>query len=952
MNIKFLKSFLALIICMSLSLNFSSIALADDILINADKFDGENYADYLQFPKFNNYIDYTRGGTTSSNEDYLDYKAYKADRHEFSDMIYHKSEVSAVRLAEMGVFEKTANFNPDGSMKIIDFMRALLKLCGITGVEYKTDSNVIDIISKSGLISGSVKVDYNADLTNEYLAYFLGQAAKDTENALQYQLLIDDYDSITPALKDAVLDSVAAGITEIVDFKLNPKVAAKRSDIADGLYRLYNAAARVIPLFDLGSLYNEGEDSYVIKSTYEKNESGIQQGFYANYDKQIDTFVNYGHLPINRTGFYKWAKIEKKDADGNIYYDFDFNFNNDKKAHKAGNTVINCIDISANLQWNDLLTESNIPSWYVQDITNATTREAAKEFLYKFVTKMLTELNGDVILAIDYEVDNFLGLWNNAEGKYKATEFAKWFKEACTVARQAAADLNKSDNLKLMVIYNRVTKLHRLGVEENQWMLDIADVADYIGLDSYDFYEDKTDASVTLECIRFMMNNYSKGKPFMVVENGVKMLKDLNAIDPVTGLTQMQMATNYYKNLYREFRFALERGDFLNANLSGFLFWSYYDTSEDGETVHGAVNSDNTFRDNGIAIKEGMYSLNKQKQFNPSKLKSVSPLAENTAFNVKSGTEYDEITIIAQGSGHDGTGAVSVKLDKPATVFVTVNGEEYYTDYRYSDKILNHSIEVKNLKEGTNIIKVRIGAEATPFDINVLEAKLYFNKVSHWDSVETAPENSLISGKNPYAIVKGNGNGDSNSKAHGGSSLALWTNGDLNDDVSGLRYNGSKGLTLAYNMGGSYAVKNILLSSGSSTLPTQTRWKAYVGDDYYNLFNEENCVAYVTNNVNNQQTTQYVSVDQNKIGKFIGFKLIDNGVADVNTYISEIGVYLLEGDVNLDGSFDARDVVHLKKHIAGAITAKNKGAADYDNNGKLDASDLTTMRNVILNSLG
>ena len=573
---------------------------------------------------------------------------------------------------------------------------------------------------------------------------------------------------------------------------------------------------------------------------------------------------------------------------------------------------------------------------------------------------MLEKINGDVILAIDYEVDYHLSLWNKEEGKYRAKEFAKWFAEACAVARQTAADLNKSENLKLMVIYDRVTELHRLGVEENQWMLDIADVADYIGFDSYDFYEDKTDASVTLECIRFMMNNYSKNKPFMVVENGVGMQKDFDSIDPVTGLTQMQMATKYYKNLYREFRFALERGDFLNANLSGFLFWSYYDTSKSNETntTHGVTNGDNTLRDNGIAIKEGINSLYKQKQFNPSVLKSVSAVTETTSIAVKSGTEYDEITIIAQGSGHDGTGAVSVKLDNPTTVFVTVNGKEYFTDYRYKKdanpekQIYNHSVEVKNLKEGTNVIKIRLGNETTPFDVNLIEAKLYFNEISNWTAVETAPENSLINGKNPYAILKGNGQGDSTKEATGKSSLSLWTNGDLTDDVNGLRYISSKGMTIAYNMGGSYAVRNILLSSGSSTLPTQTKWKAYVGDDYYNLFNEENCIAYVTNNAQNQQTTQYVDVNKNKIGKFIGFKLIDNGVADINAYISEIGVYLLEGDANLDGCFDARDVVHLKKHIAGAITAKNKNSADYDGDGKLDASDLATMRNVMLKSLG
>lgn len=952
MNGKILRSLLALMICVSLVLNFSSIVLADDVLIGAGEFDGENYAEMFQFPIFSNEVDYSRGGITTDKEEYLDYKASTADRHVFSDMIYHKSEVSAVRLAEKGIFEKTATFNPDGSMKVIDFVRALLKLCGKSGVANSSDNEVIGFIEKTALIGGSVNVDFSADLTNEYLAYFLGQAVENTDNAAQYQLLLDDYDSITATLRGGVLDSIAAGITEIVDFKLNPKAVAKRSDIADGLYRLYNAAARVIPLFDLGSAYDEKTDSYVVKSTYEKNEGGLQQGFFTSYDKQNDAFLNYGNLPINRTGFYKWANIEKKDADGNIYYDFNFAFNNDKNAHKAGNTVINCIDISANREWNNLLSESYIPSWYTQDITNETTRAAAKEFLYAFVTKMLTEISGDVILAIDYEVDNFLGLWESDWGKEKANAFAEWFAEACTVARKAAADLNKSDNLKLMVIYNRVTNLHRLGVEENQWMLDIAEVADYIGLDSYDFYEDKTDASVTLECIRFMMNNYSLNKPFIVVENGVKMQKDLDSIDSVTGLTQMQMATQYYKNLYREFRFALEKGDFLNANLSGFLFWSYYDTNEESETTCGVTNADNTLRDNGIAIKEGINSLYKQKQFNPSVLKSVSAVTETTPITVKSGTEYDEITIIAQGSGHDGTGAVSVKLDKAATVFVTVNGEEYFTDNRYAEKILNHSVEVKNLKEGTNVIKIRFGNAATPFDINLLEAKLYFNEISDWTTVQTAPENSLIAGKEPYTIVKGNGSGDSNKNAHGGSPLTLWTNGDLTDDVNGLRYNSSKGLTMAYHLGGSYAVRKILLSSGGNALPTQTKWKAYVADDYYNLFNEENCIAYVTNDAKMGQTTQYVDVNKNKVGKFFGIKLIDNGVADVNTYISEIGVYLLEGDVNLDGYFDARDVVHLKKHIAGAITAKNISSGDYDGNGKLDAADLTSMRNVMLNSLG
>ncbi len=944
MKRKFWLIITTLIVCMALISNLTIVILADDIFISAGELDGVNYAESLHFPIFDGEVNYSRGQPTATSEDYLNYKAYKAKRHEYADMIGHKSEVSAVRLAEKGIFKKSENFSPNGSMTVMDFMRALLKISGSKTVANGSANEVINVINKSGLIGDSVKIDYTATLTNEYLAYFLGQAATDTSNASQYRLLLDDFDSISEPLRSGVLDSIAAGITEIDNFKLNPKTSAKRSDIADGLYRLYNASARVIPLFDLGDSYNEETDSYLVKSTYEKNESGLQQGFFTNYNKQADAFLNYGSLPIDRTGFYKWSKIEKKNENGEIVYEMP-NFNNDKSSHKAGNTIINCIDISANLYWNDLLSESYIPSWYTQDITNSETRAAAKKFLKAFVKEMMTQVNGDVILAIDYEVDNFLGLWNNAWGKYKAKAFAEWFAEACEVAREAAAELGKRENLKLIVIYDRITKLHRLGVGENQWMLDVAKVADYIGLDSYDFYEDRTDASVTLECIRFLMNNYSLGKPVIVVENGIKMKNDFSEIDPVTGLNQLQLATQYYKNLYREFRFALERGDFLNANLSGFLFWSYYDTNDTADTVCGIVDSDNTLRDNGIAIKEGIDSLYKQKQFNPSKLKNVSAITGDSTVNVKSGTEYDELTIIANGNSSDGTGAVSVKLDNAASVFVTVNGEEYYTDYRY---VKNHSIEVKNLRRGTNVIKIQVGCEQVPFSITVKEAKLILNTQSNWSEVSSLPDNNLISNKSPYTIVTSKGNSASVNSATGGASLKLWTNGELNEDMKALYEQSSKNMLISYSLDSSYGIKNIILSSGDTNLPRQTKWKAYLADDFASLFDEENCITYVTNDAGNKKSTQYVTVNKNKLGKFFGIKLLDNSTDDPNAYISEIGIYLLVGDANLDGSFDIRDIVHLKKHITGVISAKNINSVDYDSNKKLDAKDLTTMRKLLI----
>ena len=940
----FIQSVISWILSFAVVLNLSGTVLAEEIFIDVENFDEDYKAQSLSFPRFGNRVDYSRGNPTSSDEEYQDYKEYIASRHVFEDMIGHSSEVSAVRLAEKGVFPESQYFSPDDGMTVMQFMKSLITLCGRSDLAAEGDDEIKNTILTSGLIEDSVTVDFSAEITNELLAYFLGRAVNDTANSAQYKLLLDDYNDINESLRDSVLDSVAAGITEITDFKLNPDKIAKRSDIADGLYRLSNAAARVIPLFDLGAAYDDGKENYLVKSTYEKNERGIQFGFFTNYNKQADAFLNYGTMPIDRTGFYKWSKIETTEGKYNMP-----NFNNDKSSHKAGNTIINCIDISANFNWNPSLSESNIPEFYTQDIRDSETRNAAKEFLYDFVTEMLVQVDSDVLLAIDYELDSHLGIWNEQKHLWKADAFAEWYKEACEVARQAAADLGKSDSLKLIVIYNNITSKHLEGVSENQWMLDIAEVSDYIGIDTYNFYNDKTDPSYTIQNIRFLMNNYSLGKPVIVVENGLGISRDFNEIDSETGLTQMELSEQYYKNLFCEFRFSLEKGDFLNANLEGFLIWSYYDTNETSDKTYGLADDDNTLRDNGIAVKEGINSLYKQKQFNPSKLKEVTAVADDITVKGYSGTEYDELTIISQGSGDDGTAAVSVELEKQAAVYVTVNGEGHYTDYRYST---SHSVEIDNLREGTNVIKIRFGCEQTPYTIKVKSAQILFNEKSEWESMSNAPSKSLLSGKTPISIITSKGNNNSVSNATGGTSLSLWTNGIASDNVSGLYMHSSKGMTIAYDLEETYAVNNVLLTSGSLMYPTETRWKAYLSNNSSDLFCEENCIAYVTNDAKNARVTQFADVTTLKTGRYFGIKLLDNGTEDSNAYISEIGVYLFVGDANMDGCFDARDLVHLKKYLAGKMdSVKNFHSADADNSGKLTATDLTALRNKIMDTI-
>lgn len=660
------------------------------------------------FPMFTNKVSYERGGSTASEEAYPDYKKYVESRHRFEDMVGHNSEVSAVRLAELGVFEKSEKFSPNSSMTVGGFLRALLMVCRQDINGSTADDELKKFIESTNLIEKGVEIDYSATLTNQELAYFLSRCNTEINSAEQYKLLISDYNDIEEVYRNGVLQTVAVGITEIVDFKFYPKEAAKRSDIADGLYRLINTGARVIPLYNLGNLYSEGESIYLTKSAYKTNESGTMFGMFSNYNKQASAFETLGKLPVDRTGFNKWAQIEKQQG----VYTWP-TFTNDAAPHKLGQTTIICVDISAHEGWNSSLGYTNIPSFYPRDIANTKTRAAAKRFLYNFVKEMLTVLEGDVLLLIDYELDWQQSIHDNVMGKNRAKIFSQWFVEACTVARESARAIGAANRMKLGVNYNNITPTHLKGPKENQWMLDMAEAVDYVTIDSYNFYDDKTDPSYTIQNIRFLMNNYSLGKPVIVVENGLAMNIDDSVVDPVSGLTPIKQSATYFKNLFNEFRFCLERGDFLNANLAGFLVWAYFDTGGTAGVHHGIVNDDNTLRENGEEIKKGIDRLYKQNQFNPSYLTEVTEASITPPeVSVASGTEYEKLSyIVTDYDTEKGEGKLRVKLSEKGTVFITVNGEEYIAS---ASEVDSHVFELEGLRDGLNVIDIYFGATKAP----------------------------------------------------------------------------------------------------------------------------------------------------------------------------------------------------------------------------------------------
>lgn len=689
------------------------------------------------FPMFSNEVDYTRGGATAVTEEYQDYKKYTSSRHEYTDMVDHPSEVSAVRLAELGVLQKVENFNPDGTMTVGGFLKALLMVCrqDIDGTATSTELN--NYIKSTNLVPDDIQLDYSVSITNEQLAYLLSRATADTENYEQYRLVISDYTEINSRYREGVLKAVKLGLVEIENYTFNPKSAAKRSTIADGLYRLMNTGARVIPMYDLGNLYKQGKDEYLIKTSYNTNEAGTMFGFFSNYNHQARVFENFGKLPVDRTGFNKWVHIETEEG----IYNWP-TFGNDSAPHRMGQTSIIGIDISANKNFHSLFENSNIPDFYAQDITNSKTRAAAKEFLYKFVQQMLSVVGGDVLLLIDYELNWQQGIYDTTVA-IKGPIFSAWFIEACAVARDAANDMGAADRLKLGVNYDGIGTAALLGPDENQWMLDMAEVVDYVTIDSYQFYDDKTDPSYTIQNLRYLMNNYSLDKPIMMVENGLGINQDdLTEIDESTGLTQSELANEYWKNLFREYRFALERGDFLNSNVSGYLIWSY----NTGRTQIADMDT-NKLHPWGEIIKRGIDLLYKQNQFNPSYISEICDASQGADITVSSGTKYEKLSyIVTDHKVSEQAQTLKLRLSEAGTVFVTVNGNVNVVSATETNI---HTIDITDgLRDGFNVIDIYFGASKAPSERTVKTFSVKLN-----DNVK--PENS-----NPTVSVIGDADGN------------------------------------------------------------------------------------------------------------------------------------------------------------------------------------------------
>lgn len=61
-------------------------------------------------------------------------------------------------------------------------------------------------------------------------------------------------------------------------------------------------------------------------------------------------------------------------------------------------------------------------------------------------------------------------------------------------------------------------------------------------------------------------------------------------------------------------------------------------------------------------------------------------------------------------------------------------------------------------------------------------------------------------------------------------------------------------------------------------------------------------------------------------------------------YVFDSSGYHLVGDANLDDAVDVRDLVRVKRHLAGVNVDICIKAVDCDGNGKIDANDLASAK--------
>jgi len=354
----------------------------------------------------------------------------------------------------------------------------------------------------------------------------------------------------------------------------------------------------------------------VTKVAATPNPTGLRFGFFEAENQQGATLPLAGRRPVARAGYEHWAAGEREPGK----YSF-LTLQNCAVTHLYGEQLVASVAISFSTALSGQT--STIPAFYPQDITDPTTRAAAKAYLRAYVQALLNTV-GSVTLTIDNEmVSNWRLDTTDPDAPARAATWGAWYVEAVAVARQAAADLGMSANLKLQPIVNgdpfSAGNPIALGAAANAWLVDAVAVSDGLAVDSYhsDPAKPVTDPTITIDTLRFWIDGYSAGKPVMMTENGFDTITEQ---DPsvtrdqrqgkFTGTEQQQ--ADYYAALLPALLEANAAGGAFHNQLRVFSLWSNVDNSHanDPEDVYfGLIRLDNSHKPAAAVVASALGAL-------------------------------------------------------------------------------------------------------------------------------------------------------------------------------------------------------------------------------------------------------------------------------------------------------------------------------------------------------
>jgi hypothetical protein len=502
-----------------------------------------------------------------------------------------------------------------------------------------------------------------------------------------------------------------------------------------------------------------GQQINIHKMTAVPNSTGIQLGFWELSNKQPYTLECFGKRPTSRVDFTSWKSIETSQG----VYDFTGVFDRFRFAHSYGETVLGAINICFSAQVTP--SKSTIPSFYYDRITNATTRQAAKNFLYAYVQEALTEV-GSIILTIDYEIVSNYKL-SAVGSESRAAEWGTWYVEAAAVARQAAADIGMSDKLKLQPIVNgdpfAVGNPIYNGPSTNQWLVDVINASDFLALDTYQsnpIYS-STSAQTIFDIIQFWTDNYSGTKDVMVTENGFTTITSIDTSitredrNYKTTGTEADQAV-FYQNIFNQLGPSnLTTGIFHNK-LRSYNIWSIRDNTNkpvgNEDRYFGLVGIDSSGNDYlkpAMPVVQAGYSALETSAFHQPETITADSVITNAFLNAhahlpvqyNAGDDFGFLRYTDSNLTPCTNYSLVISTVYPGNIIVHVNNKWLYED---ADTTFNINITQWCTAGALNIIDVYFTGGKFPFYQQVRNLQLIGCTITEVDATPLKQEISIM----------------------------------------------------------------------------------------------------------------------------------------------------------------------------------------------------------------